>query len=316
MNSSKNQCPAWDQFVIPVLKLALTQPITRRLACEQIPELLGLSSEVLEQRLNSGARRVDNRIGWAMTHLTKAGLIEKVKRATYGLTEQGREFYDKHSNKEITYHELEELEGYKEAWEAAATNRREGGKNKSLRTSSPSREVEASTPDELIDSAYNDLNQSLSEELLETMHDMDPYKFEQLVVDLLFAMGYGGSRTEAAQVTQKSNDEGIDGVINEDRLGLDVVYIQAKRYQASSSIGRKEIQSFVGALAGKQANKGVFITTSDFTSTATDFAANISQKVILINGVRLANLMIEHDIGVSTIRTISLKRLDSDYFDG
>jgi restriction system protein len=147
------------------------------------------------------------------------------------------------------------------------------------------------------------------------MQGMDPYRFEKLVVDLLFAMGYGGSRSEAAQVTKKSNDEGIDGIINEDRLGLDVIYVQAKRYQESSTIGRKEIQSFVGALAGKQANKGVFITTSDFTITAKEYAGNVPQKVILINGDRLANLMIEHDIGVSTTRTIAVKRIDSDYFE-
>jgi len=140
-----------------------------------------------------------------------------------------------------------------------------------------------------------------------------PYAFEQLVIDLLFAMGYGGSREEAAKVTKKSNDEGIDGVINEDRLGLDVVYIQAKRWQ--NTVGRKEIQSFVGALAGQQASKGVFITTSNFATTAIDYAKAVSQRIILIDGRRLADLMIEHNIGVSTVRTIAIKRLDSDYFE-
>ena len=230
MNNSVSQCPAWDQFILPVLKLASEQNITRRFACEQIPGMLKLKEEVLEQRLNSGARRVDNRIGWAMSHLTKAGLIEKVKRATYDITEQGSQFFQKHQNSKITYHQLEEIEGYREAWEKASAQKQD-------RQASPAdsaREIESATPDDLIESAYQDLNNSLAEELLDTMHDMDPYKFEQLVVDLLFAMGYGGSRTEAAQVTKKSNDEGIDGVINEDRLGLDVIYNQAKRYQASS----------------------------------------------------------------------------------
>ena len=145
------------------------------------------------------------------------------------------------------------------------------------------------------------------------MAKMDPFRFEQLVVDLLFAMGYGGSREEAAKITKKSNDEGIDGVINEDRLGLDVIYVQAKRWQGT--VGRKEIQSFVGALAGQQANKGVFITTSEFAQTAIDYAKSVQQKVILIDGTRLAELMIEHNIGVTTARTISLKRIDSDYFE-
>ncbi len=142
---------------------------------------------------------------------------------------------------------------------------------------------------------------------------MNPYRFEQVVIDLLFAMGYGGSRAEAAKVTKKTNDEGIDGIINEDRLGLDVIYVQAKRWQ--SVVGRREIQSFVGALAGQQATKGVFITTSGFTQNAVDFARNVSQKVILIDGDRLADLMIEHDVGVSNVRNIAIKRIDTDYFE-
>jgi restriction system protein len=141
---------------------------------------------------------------------------------------------------------------------------------------------------------------------------MDPYRFEKLVLDLLFAMGYGGTRDEA-MLTKKSNDEGIDGVINQDRLGLDVIYVQAKRWE--STVGRKEIQSFVGALAGQQATKGVFITTSAFAQTALDYARQVSQKVILIDGVRLAELMIEHNIGISTRRTIKIKDIDSDYFE-
>ena len=142
---------------------------------------------------------------------------------------------------------------------------------------------------------------------------MDPYRFEQLVVDLLFAMGYGGSREEAAKVTKKSGDEGIDGVINEDRLGLDVIYIQAKRWQ--DQVGRKEIQSFVGALAGKQAHKGVFITTSTYSQNAFEYAKSVPQKVVLIDGERLGSLMIEHNIGVSVARTLAIKKIDSDYFE-
>ena len=306
------QCPAWDQFVIPILQLASTQEVTRTIAREQIPQIMNLSSAIKEERLNSGARRVDNRIGWAMSHLTKADLIEKVKRATYGITSSGSAFLEKHKGQPFTYHQLEELEGYKEAWKAASARRES---RESSTTESSSKEIDASTPDELIEAAYNELNESLADDLLETMQDMDPYKFEQLVVDLLFAMGYGGSRAEAARVTQKSNDGGIDGIINEDHLGLDVIYIQAKRHQSESTIGRKEIQSFVGALAGKQANKGVFITTSDFKKTAIGYADAVTQKVVLISGPRLADLMIEHNIGVSPQRTITVKRIDTDYFE-
>ena len=311
MNTNPSECPTWDEFIRPVLELATKEEITRNIAREKIPKTLQLSDEIMEQRLSSGARRVDNRIGWAMSHLTKAGLIHKVKRATYAITSKGIEFLTKHKNAPVTHHELKTVEGYVEAWETASEKR----KDRQNAQKDKSCDLDSSTPDERIESAYNELNSSLADDLLETMHEMNPYKFEQLVVDLLFTMGYGGSREEAAQVTQKSNDGGIDGIISEDRLGLDVIYVQAKRYQASSTIGRKEIQSFVGALAGKQANKGVFITTSDFKKTAIEYADNVPQKVILINGQRLADLMIEHDIGVSTQRTISLKRIDTDYFD-
>jgi restriction system protein len=168
-------------------------------------------------------------------------------------------------------------------------------------------------PDELIESAFAQLNQSLALELKEQMARMDPFRFEQLVVDLLFAMGYGGSREEAAKVTKKSGDGGIDGIINEDRLGLDVIYIQAKRWQAN--VGANEIRNFIGALSENHANKGVFITTSDFAPGARESARKVQQKVILIDGNRLADLMIEHNIGVTPVRTISLKRIDSDYFE-
>ena len=171
----------------------------------------------------------------------------------------------------------------------------------------------ALTPTDQIEQAELKLRAQLASDLLDLMSRMDPYRFEQLVVDLLFAMGYGGSRAEAAQVTQKSNDGGIDGIISEDRLGLDVIYVQAKRWQ--STVGREPIQSFVGALAGKHANKGVFITTSDFHKNAIDYARGVTHKIILINGQRLAELMIEHGVGVSTVRTIAIKRVDSDYFE-
>ena len=169
------------------------------------------------------------------------------------------------------------------------------------------------TPTDQMEEANQKLNQMLASELRDLMAKMDPFKFEQLVIDLLFAMGYGGSRAEAALVTQKSNDEGIDGIINEDRLGLDVIYVQAKRWQ--STIGRVEIQNFVGALVGKHATKGVFITTSDFHKNAVEYAKSVHHKVILIGGLRLAELMIEYNVGVSTVRTIAIKRVDSDYFE-
>lgn len=168
-------------------------------------------------------------------------------------------------------------------------------------------------PEEVIASAFNELQAELKQELLGIVRRMNPVRFERLVLDLLLAMGYGGSREEAASTTKISNDEGIDGVINEDRLGLNVIYVQAKRWQ--NTVGRKEIQSFVGALAGQQAHKGVFITTSDFADTARSFVKTIAQKIILIDGARLAELMTQHNIGVSCSHAYEIKRIDSNYFD-
>ena len=247
-----------------------------------------------------------------MSSLVKAQLIEKhpTQKFTYQITEKGRGYLANHQGP-ITDQDLKAIDGYEEAWESAKAKRAIEKAGKSPQKAKEL--IESVAPDELIDSAVELLQDSLRTELLESLSTIDPFRFEQVVVDLLFAMGYGGSRSEAAQVTKKSNDEGIDGMINEDRLGLDVIYVQAKRWQ--NTVGRKEIQSFVGALAGKQATKGVFITTSNYATTATEYAEMVTQKVILIDGPRLADLMIEHDIGVSTARTVRLKRIDSDYFE-
>ena len=271
---------------------------------EYIASEMKISKEDQKEMIPSGqSTRSANRVGWGRTHLSKAGLIERVDWGIYRISEEGEKVLS-HPPDRMDIKFLNTIPKHKK-WVKTPREKKpdEGGE----------KVVNDQPPNERIEEAYRELKDSVADELIEKMGSMDPYKFEQLVVDLLFSMGYGGSREEAATVTQKSNDGGIDGIINEDRLGLDVIYIQAKRYQAT--IGRKEIQSFVGALAGKQANKGVFITTSDFKKTATDYAKTVTQKVILINGSRLADLMIEHDIGVSTQRTISIKRIDTDYFE-
>ncbi len=188
-----------------------------------------------------------------------------------------------------------------------------GSQGKHAETSSAVAPEEEITPEERIETAFTELRETLVADLLAKLATVNPFRFEQVVLDLLVAMGYGGSRKEAAAVTQKIGDEGIDGVINEDRLGLDVIYIQAKRWK--SNVGRPEIQNFVGALAGKKASKGVFITTSAFHDNARDYAAGLHQKVILIDGRRLAELMIEHGIGVAEEHAYHVKKIDSDYFD-
>lgn len=297
--------PGFQEMFLPFLIcLSDDEPRHNSKIIQSIVGQLEISQEDQQEMIPSRqSTKVQNRFGWARTHLNKAGLIEQVTRGIYKITEAGKRVVaNPPENLNLKY--LDTIPKHKEWFHAG----------KSAPVDNNNDEVEdKSAPEERIDIAFDEIKSSLASDLLDTMRQMDPFKFEQLVVDLLFAMGYGGSREEAAQVTQKSNDGGIDGIINEDRLGLDVIYIQAKRYQAS--IGRKEIQSFVGALAGKQANKGVFITTSDFKKTAIEYANKVSQKIILISGKRLADLMIEHNVGVSTVRTISLKRIDTDYFE-
>jgi restriction system protein len=301
--------PTWDQLIRPVLELGAKQPFTRNQARDYILKVVPMTKDEAEGRLQSGALRIGNRTGWAMSHLTKAKLIEKVAKATYETTDAGKKFLKEHEGQEISYHDLKKVDGFLEAWKSAS----EANKGKVKPDGGSSVGTTDLTPEDLIDQAVEEVEGGLRAELLDQLATVDPFRFEQVVIDLLFAMGYGGSREEAAKVTKKSGDEGIDGIINEDRLGLDVIYVQAKRWK--STVGRPDVQGFVGALAGKQAQKGVFITTSNFTADAIQFARGLSQKVILIDGIRLADLMIEHDIGVSTTRTIALKRIDTDYFE-
>ena len=249
--------PTYDELLNPVLKLAKLKPITRRSAALEISELLKLTEEQKSAVIPSGnGTYFGGRVSWAMTFLTKAGLISKIEKATYKITPEGEAFLAKFPDK-ITVKDLETIEGWQEAW------------NSSKRYKQLSQEdsaVSSTSPDELIGTAMAVLNDALKVDLLKLLKTVDPYFFEQIVIDVLVAMGYGGSRAEAARVTQKSNDGGIDGIINEDRLGLDVIYIQAKRYQ--NNVGRIDVQNFVGALAGHQANKGIFITTSDYHNNA------------------------------------------------
>jgi len=298
--------PKYNDLFRPVLALAEKENITRRSATKAIVEQFSLTEE--EQALmipSGGSTYIANRTGWAMTFLTKASLIKKVAKATYGITDLGREFLIKYPD-EITKDHLKSIDGYLEAWEKKSTAKSVKGNQL------PSSEF---TPEELIEDAIETLNSNLKSELLDYLRDADPYFFEQIVIDVLVAMGYGGSRSEAAKVTRKSNDGGIDGIINEDRLGLDVIYVQAKRYKEQSNVGRNDVQNFVGALAGNQAHKGIFITTSDYADSAIEYARSVPQKVILINGSRLADLMIEHDVGVSSEKRIIIKKIDTDYFD-
>ncbi|MEO8206134.1 MAG: restriction endonuclease [Chthoniobacterales bacterium] len=289
-------------FLPFLLALADGNPRHTRDVAAFIEKHFKLSDADRQELIPSGqSTKVANRVGWVRTYFKKAGLISPEARAIYKITDEGRKVL---ANPPAAFdlRFLDTIPAYHE-W-IHASRRTE---------SDPAVSAKDQTPEEQLTDIIDDFKIKLIDEIQTVLATINPFRFEQIVLDLLSAMGYGGSRAEAARVTRQMNDEGIDGIINEDRLGLDTIYIQAKRWQGN--VGRPEVQSFVGAIAGKQAHKGVFITTSSFTSGAFDYAQTVPQKVVLIDGDRLAELMIEHNIGVSIAETIYIKRIDSDYFD-
>jgi len=267
-----------------------------------------LTDEELAQRLPSGNQTVfTNRVAWAKAHLKAAGLIESPRRALYRLTDRGRAVLAEKPSAIGTGY-LSRFPGYTE-FRQGSTDKAKPIQSEHTPSSSI---VDARTPDDLIQEGYRQLRTALVADLRERISGMPPSAFEQLVVDLLKAMGYGGPQDDAGLVVGGGGDEGIDGVIREDRLGLETIYIQAKRWK--DPVGRPEIQRFAGALQGQRARKGVFITTSAFTKDAQAYPANIQATIVLIDGAQLAELMIDHGIGVTAIKQFEIKRVDSDYF--
>ena len=297
--------PDYQTVMLPLLK-QLADGNERPLSevREALAAHFGLMPEERSQLLPSGNAAVfDNRVGWARTYLKKAGLLEYVKRGVLRLTPRGAQVLADAPSEINTQF----LDQFPEFLEFHLPKKPEGGE--------PSEVVEGSeTPDEIIEASYQQLRAQLTGELLELVRSMSWQFFERLVVDLLLNMGYGGSRKEAGQAFQQAGDEGIDGTVKEDRLGLDIIYVQAKRWKDGSTVGRPEIQKFAGALQGKRARKGVFITTSNFSKEAIEYAGMIDTKIILIDGERLAELMLEHGVGVAITRAYEIKKIDSDYF--
>jgi len=300
--------PSYQSLMLPLLRVlgeaGKDKELHKKDYTARVADALGLSQEQRSMTLPSGSQTyITNRVSWACWYMQQAKLVEKGKRGYSRITDEGLNLLAKNpatiDNKLLaSYPSFAEKMGKSPSGDDPEA---------------PAPPAIEQTPTEQIEQAHVKLNQTLASDLRDIMAKMDPYRFEELVVDLLFAMGYGGSRAEAALVTQKSNDHGIDGTISEDRLGLDMIYVQAKRWQ--NTIGREQIQNFVGALAGKHATKGVFITTSDFQASAIEYAKTVQHKIILIGGQKLAELMIEYNVGVSTVRNIAIKRVDSDYFD-
>lgn len=272
---------------------------------EALTAHFGLTQEDLDEQIPSGrAKTFQNRVGWATTYLYRTGLLERPKRSTYVITERGLKVLDE--NPDLV--NLKVLDQFEELEEF----RRAKGSGTTTETPVDATSDSDKTPEEQIDAASRALRTALAADLLDRVHEKSPGFFEQLVLDVLHAMGYGGSSDESVQKLGQSGDEGVDGVIREDELGLDLIYVQAKRWK--NPVGRPEIQKFFGALHGKRATKGVFITTSSFTSEATTYADSVSPRVILVDGPMLARLMVEHDVGVTVARSYKIKRVDLDYF--
>jgi restriction system protein len=297
--------PTYDALMLPLLQRVSDGETHRfRELADTLAENFHLSDEERERLLPSGKQTViRNRVGWARTYLVKAGLVESPKRGTVRITAQGREVLAA-SPARIDIPFLSQFESFRDF----KTQRKEPKSDLQ-----PDEDSSDETPEENIESAYRELRSALADELLESVKACSPQFFERLVVELLVAMGYGGSIEDAGRAIGRSGDGGIDGIIKEDRLGLDVVCIQAKRW-GTNSVGRPEVQAFAGSMDGHRARKGVLITTSQFSKEACEFVERIERKIVLIDGKRLAELMIDFDIGVAPVRAYAIKRLDSDYF--
>jgi restriction system protein len=264
-----------------------------------------LSQADIEEMLPSGrVTTFQNRVGWATTYLYRSMLIERPTRATYRISDRGRQVLAENPDR-VDLKVLSQFVEFHDFREPKTTD-------DSARESQETTGVPELTPEERIDSADRELQAALAADLLDRILDQPAAFFEQVVLDVLQAMGYGGTRDDAAQRVGRSGDEGIDGVIREDRLGLDLIYLQAKRWR--HVVGRPEIQKFFGALHGQRATKGVFITTSSFSRDAAEFAEGVTPRMILVDGHELTQLMIEHNVGVTISRKYEIKRLDLDYF--
>lgn len=299
--------PDYQSIMLPLLKSISDGEIYRyRELIDELAEVFKLSEDEQKELLPSGQQPIfDNRVGWANTSMKKAGLIKSEKRGYLQITKLGKEVLSE-GHKEINVKFLRRYPSFNEF-----TRGKKNGSSKNQKAKEIKKEEQ--TPEETLEYVHQKLVNDLSQELIDTIKDCSPRFFEKLVIDLLLAMGYGGSRIDAGKAIGKSNDGGIDGIIKEDKLGLDIIYVQAKRWD--KSVPTREVRDFAGALLARKAKKGIFIATSSFPKSAIDFVNKIEPKLILIDGQRLGELLIEYDVGVSTQRNYIVKRMDSDYFE-
>jgi restriction system protein len=299
------QIPDYQTLMLPLLRL-LSDGKEKSLgtAIEALSNEYKLSSADREALLPSGKQTIiRNRVGWARTYMRKAGLIDPTRRGFFKITERGKTVLASNPAK-VDVRFLEQFP------EFIAFRDLHHKKDDIPEAGQP---IENETPEEALDAAYQRLRESLESEILQQVKAASPTFFERLVVELLVSMGYGGDLQDAGKAVGHAGDGGVDGIIKEDRLGLDAIYIQAKRWEAT--VGRPEIQKFAGVLQGHRARKGVFITTSDFSKEATDFVDRIDSRIVLIDGPTLARLMVDHDVGVSVTQKYEVKKVDSDYFE-
>ena len=295
--------PDYESIMLPLLKLTADgkehlMAEDRDILADTVFHLTDDERRILQP--SGRSRTYDNRFGWARTYLTKAGLVEVTGRGRYKITQRGLDVI----RKSPLVIDNDFLMQFSEFQEFKKNSRQDGGE----KTPKPTPQ----TPEEVLEAAYTELRQQLAQDILERMKASDPSFFEQLVVDLLVKMGYGGSRKDAGEAIGGSGDGGIDGRIKEDRLGLDAIYIQAKRWEGS--VGRPTVQAFAGSLEGQRAKKGIFITTSQFRQDAKEYVKIIEKKIVLIDGEQLAQFMIDYNVGVTETARYLIKKVDSDYF--
>lgn len=310
-----NPVPTWDQYMAPSLKVLSDGEVHRaRDVCDAAADLLGVSPEERLQTIPSGQLRFRNRGTWALSYLTRAGAADRPVRGQYRITDAGRTLLAQHPNG-ITEKDLRAFVGNPDASHAdLALKSLEGTASHHPAPNSSSGSFVELDPIEQIEMGIERIHATVAGELLARLHAGDPEFFEQAVLDLIIAMGYGGAEGTATR-TQLSNDGGIDGIVDQDALGLSRIYVQAKRYALDSTIGRPEIQAFVGALHGAQANQGVFITTARFSSGARAYADSVPTRVVLIDGTRMATLMIRYSVGVQVKQTVQIVEVDEDFFE-
>lgn len=300
--------PDFQTVMLPLLNLAAERPageFSLREAVLTLADQFELSEDERRQRIPSGRQALFmNRVAWAATYLRKACLLSATRRGYFRITERGVATLQ-HNPQSITNKYLLQ---YPEFVEFKTRRKDSDGGDEAVEKNGG-----GLTPEELLEVEYQKIRDNLASQLLDNIKQSSPEFFENLVVELLVKMGYGGSRSDAGRAVGRSGDGGIDGIIKEDKLGLDAIYIQAKRWDGNP-VGRRDVQQFAGALQGQRANKGIFLTTSRFTDEAQSYSATINSKIVLIDGEQLTQLMIDHNVGVSLSTTYEIKRIDSDYF--